>query len=283
MTTKFKPFFSVIIPTYNRREYLERAIRSVLKQNEKDFELIVVNDGSTDGTEEYLKYLKNEYKTDQLVILKQENEGVSSARNLGVIKSRGEWVAFLDSDDEWHKKKLQIQKKYLNENQQVIWCHGNERWMRNGSHLNQKEVHKKEGGDIFLRSLELCLISPSTVVINREVFLAFDGFDESFVVCEDYDLWLRILNKYPIGFCPEVLITKFGGHEDQLSRKYKAMDYYRVKSMYSILKDIDKVERLEVIKNEITKKCRILISGYKKFNNLENLKEVEGILYEVTN
>ena len=281
MNSNKKPFFSVIIPTYNRNHTLKRAVKSVLKQTHKDFELIIVDDGSNDETSDYLSELKVKFPTKKLIVISQDNKGVSAARNEGIKNSSGEWIAFLDSDDEWSKRKLEIQKKYIEKNPRIKWCHGNERWVRNGEHLNQKKVHQKDGGDLFLRSLGLCLISPSTVVIHHRLFQELGNFREDFVVCEDYDLWLRFLNKYEIGFCEEVLITKYGGHDDQLSKKFKAMDYYRVKSMNSILPVISNQERVSAVKEQIQKKCVILISGYKKFGNIENLEEIQMILNKV--
>ena len=176
------------------------------------------------------------------------------------------------------KRSLRFKKIILKKNPSFRWCHGNERWVRNGKHLNQKKIHLKTGGDLFIRSLDLCLISPSTVVIHRSLFKEYGDFKEDFIVCEDYDLWLRFLLNNEVGFCKETLITKYGGHDDQLSQKYKAMDYYRVKSMYTILNKVMSVEKKEAVKKILTKKCNILISGYKKFGNLKHLQEIEGIL-----
>tara|TARA_X000000950_G_scaffold284760_1_gene388648 strand:- start:276 stop:1145 length:870 start_codon:yes stop_codon:yes gene_type:complete len=282
--THSEPFFSVVIPTYNRDEYLERAVRSVLRQSFKDFELLIVDDGSTDGTKDYLSKLKSNFcSTSRLKVINQKNSGVSAARNIGIRESSGKWIAFLDSDDEWSKKKLEIQKKYIERNPSCMWCHGNERWIRNGEHLNQKKIHRKSGGDLFIRSLDLCLISPSTVVINRCLFEELGYFKEDFIVCEDYDLWLRFLLKHKIGFCEELLITKYGGHEDQLSKRYKAMDYYRVKSMLALLDEVKSTDRKEAVKKVLKIKCMILISGYKKFGNVKHLEEIEGILRSIEN
>ena len=142
---------SVIIPTYNRSSVLSRAIDSVLRQSDRDFELIVVDDGSTDNT----KNLIEQY-SDQITYIYQDNEGVSAARNLGLKHATGEWVAFLDSDDEWKKKKLEKQIAFIEKNPLFQWSHGNEKWLRNGKHLNQKKIHQKSEA-IFLRDLSTCV------------------------------------------------------------------------------------------------------------------------------
>lgn len=263
-------FFSVIIPSFNRLEFLKKAITSVQNQSFKDFEIIVVDDASKDLTEKYLsklkdiKYLKNIKK-----------QGVSFSRNLAVKEARGEWLAFLDSDDQWFEQKLKYQYEYIQENKNIEILHSNERWIRNGVRVNQMKKHKKSGGDIFKRSLELCLISPSAVCLKKSLFEKMGGFREDFIVCEDYDLWLKISSEYEIGFIEEDLILKFGGHEDQLSQKYKAMDYYRIKSIDWILrnkklKDDKKSYALEVLK----RKCEILLKGYLKHNNFQNYDEI---------
>ena len=262
---------SVIIPTYNRSSVLSRAIDSVLRQSFRDFELIVVDDGSTDNT----KNLIEQY-SDQITYIYQDNKGVSAARNLGLKHATGEWVAFLDSDDEWKKKKLEKQIAFIEKNPLFQWSHGNEKWLRNGKHLNQKKIHQKSGGDIFERSLHLCLISPSTVIIKRDLLQRMNGFDPEFIVCEDYDLWLRILKDFPIGFIEDELIIKHGGHDDQLSHKYKAMDYYRVKSIDQLLPKLSDDQK-ESARHVLLKKCEILINGYRKHQNYKDLKEIEEI------
>ena len=273
----FKPFFSVVIPTFNRRILLERAINSVIKQTLKDFELIIIDDGSTDDTSLFLDRLKSKYKGFPFFVIQQKNKGVSAARNAGIIKARGDWVAFLDSDDEWNRKKLEVQKNFILGNPEFYWVHGNEKWIRNGKFLNQKNIHLREGGDIFIRSLGLCLVSPSTVVVKKEVLKKFGGFDETLVVCEDYDLWLKISNRFPVGFCREELVIKYGGHEDQLSSQYIAMDFFRVLSIDRLMPKITSSKNKVAAVNTLLDKCRVLIDGYKKHNNLDNLSKVEYI------
>ncbi len=267
------PKFSVIIPTYNRLEVLKRAVESVNNQTYEDYELIVVDDGSDDGTEAYLKELEIHH-----LRAGETPRGVSFARNLGVECSSGEWLAFLDSDDEWLPDKLERQLTFIEKNPLTRIVHGEERWIRNGVRVNPMKKHQKFGGDLFEASLNLCLISPSTVVLKRELFDEMQGFREDFIVCEDYDLWLKITSQEEVGFLKEELIVKYGGHEDQLSRRYRAMDYYRVKSIDWILdrgalETSKKSRAIEVLR----KKSDILLSGYEKHNNLIHFDEIRKI------
>ncbi len=267
--------FSVIIPTYNRAYILRRAIDSVLSQTYQNFELIVVDDGSTDETQEILEDYGEKIK-----ILTQKNRGVSAARNLGLKYSSGELISFLDSDDSWFSHKLEAQFQFFRENPEIPLVHGEEVWIRNGKRVNPKHKHKKSGGDIFEKCLSLCLISPSAVAIKKELLIEMEGFDENFIVCEDYDLWLKVTSLHEVGFIERPIVQKYGGHEDQLSNKYFAMDYWRVKSLARILrirKEVLSVSKVQKIKDEIIYKCEILIQGYKKHENFENLKEVEEL------
>ena len=265
--------FSVIIPTFNRSSVIERAIDSVLNQSFTDFELIIVDDGSTDKT----KTLLDRYD-DRIQYVFQENRGVSAARNLGVKQAKGKWLAFLDSDDEWLDKKLELQNKYIQNNPEIKIVHGNEIWIRNGVRVNQMKKHAKGGGDQFLRSLELCLISPSTVALRKDLYCHLGGFHEDFVVCEDYDLWLKITHQYEVGFIEEDLIKKYGGHEDQLSRQFYGMDLWRIKSILSLLKEYTlKAHQKEAALKILNKKMKILEKGALKHENLSLIKELEDL------
>jgi glycosyltransferase involved in cell wall biosynthesis len=272
------PFFSVIIPTYNRAHTIERAVRSVFAQTQDSYELIIVDDGSTDKTQEILTFFaKNKPNNVFVKLLKTDHKGVSAARNHGVEYASGRWISFLDSDDEWLPQKLQMQKDFIEKNPSLRLVHGEEIWIRNGVRVNQRKIHQKSGGDIFERATELCLISPSAVAIEKKLFTEQGGFRTDYPVCEDYDLWLKICSENLIGFLKHPVVNKFGGHEDQLSTQYKAMDYYRVKSLKWILenRDLDISKRHKAIEVGLNK-CIILINGYKKHNNTEKLSEVLG-------
>ncbi len=254
---------SVIIPTYNRLEKLKRAVDSILEQTYKDFELIIVDDGSTDKTKEYFENF------DAVKYIYQENKGVSSARNTGIKASEGEWLSFLDSDDEWLPRKLEKQIEFAENNENIKIIHSNEIWIRNGVRVNEMNKHKKLGGWIYQNSLPLCLISPSAVIIHSSVFNEKGLFDETYPYAEDYDLWLRLTPYYEIGFIEEPLIKKYGGDEDQLSRNW-GLDEYRVKSLEKMIKNPDlnigdKEKTLLLLK----KKLKILEKGYRKHNRIK--------------
>ncbi|MBC7714555.1 MAG: glycosyltransferase family 2 protein [Rhizobacter sp.] len=269
----------VIIPTFNRAQVVTTAIESALNQSYKNFHIIIVDDGSTDNTSEVLE----KYKSHSNVLrLKTENLGVSHARNYAVQNSHSPFISFLDSDDEWLSNKLQIQIDYIKENPACRFLHGEEIWVRNGVRVNPKVKHIKSSENIFQRSLDFCLISPSTVLMKRELFLECGMFDEEFIVCEDYDLWLKVLAKEDIGFTSETLTIKNGGHEDQLSTKFVAMDFWRIKSLVNLYKNISDDDKKNQIKNVLIKKSEILLRGYLKHNNQKSFDEVTTMLTSIT-
>jgi glycosyltransferase involved in cell wall biosynthesis len=222
------PGISVIIPVYNRAWCVAEALRSVLDQDFSGFEIIAVDDGSTDQTPEILASFSG------IRVIRTGNRGVSAARNTGVAHAKGRLVAFLDSDDLWLPKKLSRQIAYMNEHPCCRICQTEETWIRNGIRVNPKRRHKKPDGDIFPRSLDLCLVSPSAVMMEKSLFEESGGFDESLPACEDYDLWLRIGLTHKVPLIPDALVIKRGGHEDQLSRK-PCLDMYRVRSLDKLL------------------------------------------------
>ncbi|MCM2348617.1 MAG: glycosyltransferase family 2 protein [Bacteriovoracaceae bacterium] len=266
----------VILPTFNRASILDRAIQSVLGQKHKHFNLYVIDDGSTDDTAHKMAQYSS---ASNVHYLRQDNKGVSAARNLGIKTSSAPWIAFLDSDDEWLPQKLQTQVNFLSENPALRFVHSNEMWIRNGVRVNPKQKFDKSNFDIFRRSLEMCLISPSTVMMKRELCEEHGHFDEEFIVCEDYDLWLKILATEEVGFISDHLVKKYGGHEDQLSTKYPAMDYWRIRSLVRLLtKQNLSEDKKEMILIEINKKAPILLQGYLKHQNLNEHAELSEMV-----
>ena len=256
------PHVSVIIPVFNRPELLHFAVQSVLAQSFTDYELIVVDDGSSVPLETVRELV--ETRRGQYLRL-ESNQGVSAARNAGVALATGKYLAFLDSDDSWFPEKLARQVKFFENFPHYRLAQCREEWIRNGVLVNQKERHAMPDGEAFERSLELCLISPSAVILERELFDQVGGFDERFRACEDYDLWLRITCRQPVGLLDEVLVRKTGGHSDQLSRLEPLLDRYRVLSMLKLLGQavLTPEQRMAVIA-KLREKAVIIESGAKK-------------------
>ena len=272
-------YVSVIIPTYNRKHTLKRAIQSVYIQSLPPFEIIVVDDGSNDGTKEWVKQ-----KYPNVKYIYQKNSGVSSARNKGIKIARGDWIALLDSDDEWLPNKLNEQINKIKLNLDVKILHSNEIWIRNGVRINQMKKHKKFGGYIFEKCLDMCRISPSSVMLKKAIFDDIGTFDESLKVCEDYDLWLRITSKYPVCFLDIPLIKKYGGHSDQLSKAHDGIEFYRIQSLQNILesKILSKPQTLLAI-NMMLNKMNIYANGLEKRNKTEELSKLKKNIQYWTN
>ena len=198
------------------------------------------------------------------------NKGVGAARNKGILISKGEYICFLDSDDLWKKKKLEIQVDFMDKNKHYLLCYTDEIWIRKGVRVNPKKKHKKYSGMIYNKCLPLCIISPSSVMLRKKIFDKIGLFDENLPVCEDYDLWLRITKEYPVYFIEKKLIVKRGGHSDQLSHRYWGNDRFRVKALMKILENGNlnpELKDLTII--ELQKKCDVLSKGFLKRENLE--------------
>lgn len=272
---------SIIIPSFNRADTLERALDSVLQQTyfqqDAAFEIIVVDDGSADGTAELVKT-----RYPSVHFLQQANRGVSSARNRGLRQARGEWIALLDSDDEWLPHKLMTQMALLNDSGLKV-CHTEEIWIRDGHRVNQMNKHKKRGGWIYEHCLPLCAMSPSSIVLHRDVFDAVGVFDEDLPACEDYDLWLRVAARFEVAFVEQACIRKYGGHADQLSRQHWGMDRFRVVALENCLNhpvigaSLTVDQRQKTLK-VLVKKLKILKNGAQKRGNTDLLTSCEAKL-----
>lgn len=271
MTQNKSPLISVVIPVFNRRDLLARALHSVQKQSFRNFEVLVVDDGSTED-------LNPTVKTYGARLLRSMGKGVSAARNAGVQAAHGDWIAFLDSDDEWGADKLQKQVAYLKQNTQCRFVHTNEIWMRNNQLVPQQAKHQKEGGRFFTRSTELCLIAASTVLIKKDFFLELGLFDETFVVCEDFDLWLRATAQEEVGFIEDALTIKHAGHSDQLSRQYHSMDLWRVRALAKHLGSTKITsEEHSALLESLGRKLEILFEGLKKYPNADLATELQTL------
>ena len=268
---------SVIIPTYNRCDLLKRAINSVIKQTITPKEIIIVDNGSTDQTYQMVSSLFPEIN-----YFIEKKRGVSAARNKGILESKSKWIAFLDSDDAWKPTKLEKQMEYSVFNQDKYRIiHTDENWYRNKKFLNQLKKHKKSGGNIFKNSLQLCCISPSSVVLKKQIFDDYGLFDENLEVCEDYDMWIRITSKEEVGFLDSPLVSKYGGHSDQLSKKFWGMDRFRIKSLEKNLKNehFSKSQKINVL-DTLIEKLTIVSDGALKRGNKEIFKKYNDKLQD---
>lgn len=247
---------SVIIPVFNRPSFLKEAIDSVLNQSFKNYEIIVVDDGSTDSTPNIIDSYGDSIKK-----IWQDNKGVSAARNAGIRASSHDLIAFLDSDDLWMSEKLECQVSFFDNHPEALVCQTEELWVRRGKRVNPCNKHKKPSGSIFQQSLDLCLVSPSAVMLKKSVFEKIGLFNERFPACEDYDLWLRISCTIPIYLLEETMVIKRGGHGDQLS-SMPCLDKYRILSIAGIIDSgrLD-VSQKEAATKVLSDKCRIYSSG----------------------
>ena len=268
------PSISVVIPTLDRRYTLPRTLDSVLNQTLLPDEIIVVDNGSTDGTS---SMLKTNYP--DVICLHEAKRGVSAARNKGILFASGVWTALLDSDDTWHPSKLEKQMKVNRNNPGHRLIHTDEHWYKCGERVNQLIKHKKRGGYIFKDCLKLCCISPSSALIEKSLFQKIGQFDEDLPVCEDYDLWLRVSAQEPILYVDQPLTIKYGGHEDQLSKRYWGMDRFRIKSLEKILLEghLNQVYKIAAQKTLVSK-LKILINGAIKRNNQVVIEKYSGKL-----
>jgi len=275
-----KSLISVIIPTYNRAAQLSEAVESVLdqdylknKEQVSRFELLVVDDGSTDNTREIVSSFG-----DSLSYIYSEHRGVSATRNLGLLQARGEYVAFLDSDDLWKKDKLSIQMNYMKTFPHAVMCYTEETWIRNGRFVNPRHKHRKYSGMVFDKVLPLCLLSLSSALFRRGVFEEIGVFDEDLPACEDYDLGIRLAHKYPWHLISKPLILKRGGHSDQLSRQFHSMDVFRIRALEKALSLDLASEQKKQVYREIVIKSRVLVAGLKKRNKHEEMLYYQSLI-----
>ncbi len=264
------PSVSVIIPTHNRLQSLKIAISSVLEQTYPVLELIIIDDGSSDGTAAWLQQ-----QSAPVCCIRQDNFGVSHARNRGIEEARGQWIALLDSDDHWHANKLAEQMHALEQAPHSRFCHCDEIWIRKGKRVNPKHKHRKYGGDIFEHCLPLCAISPSAAVIHHQIFTDYGLFDESLPACEDYDFWLRVTAHESVSYVDKALLTKTGGHDDQLSTRFPIMDQFRLQALAKLLRsDTLNTQQHEMTQATFQSKLQIVMNGARKHDNHELLQRL---------
>lgn len=256
---------SVIISVWNRPVLLWRAVKSVLQQTYPLHELIIVDDGSTDNTPleiQKILELDNLFAINAFILPHSGMPGVP--RNYGIENATGDWIAFLDSDDEWSPTKIAEQIKQI-EHHEVQWCHARERWIRNGKIISQKNhIHRREG-IIFEDALKKCIIGPSSVLINRDLFKIYGRFREDLEIAEDYELFLRICGKEPIGYIDTPLLTKYAGHGNQLSEKYGFIEKFHIVALQGLIENqVFDYNTMVLAKKELEKKQAIWEQGARK-------------------
>jgi glycosyltransferase involved in cell wall biosynthesis len=256
------PEVSVIIPTHNRRAMLREALSSVAAQRGSSFEVLVVDDGSTDGTWQDLSGHDLSAHFADIRAVRTERRGPAAARNRGIALARGRLIAFLDSDDLWMPEKLARQSLFMRNNPDCLISQTGETWMRDGRSVNPGQRHRKRPGDIFIDSLRTCLISPSAAILRRELLDEVGGFDEDMAACEDYDLWLRILARHEVGLLDEPLTVRRAGHPGQLSATVAALDRFRILALAKLLADASlEAARRRAAAEVMAEKCLVYGKG----------------------
>lgn len=264
---------SVVIPTYNYANYVRDAVESVLNQSYKEFEIIVVDDGSTDDTKKVLEPLKKRIR-----YIYQENKGLPSAYNTGIKSSRGDYVAFLDSDDLWLPKKLELQKKFFDENPSVgmVICNG---YLFNETGIistffpvgMMNPLPDDLHGDLFLRNV----IPGNTPLIRKQCFDRIGLHDESLTSAEDLDLWIRLTRYFTVGYVPQPLV-KYRKHGNSMSMNLERMCENKIKVLR---KNIALFPDILAKKPEIKKRIsdiyfELALSKIKKLKLASSLKQM---------
>lgn len=223
-------FFSVIIPAYNTEAYVGEAIESALAQKDVRFEIVVVNDGSTDKTPDIINSFGEKVR-----IVTQENMGLSAARNSGAKASVGNVLAFLDADDIWLPDKLRAQGKKLKDEYRMVYTNRYNIGDIGDLPEIQTDIVRMPEGDIWQDLLLGNMITASSVVIFKDAFEVLGGFRNDLRSCEDWELWLRYAEAHRIGYCPEPLI-KYRNHSGGLSKNYIYMSKMREEVILTALK-----------------------------------------------
>ncbi len=260
---------SVIIPVYNRFELFSEALDSVLRQTFGDFEIIVVDDGSEDRQIQWLSMING------TKYIRVEHTGRAGfVRNRGVEISSGKYISFLDSDDLWNIRKLELQYNYFTKNPQYRIVHSREIWIEKGKIKSQKKQKHKRMGNIFEDALKKCIVGPSTVMLERTLFEEHKGFREDLEIAEDYEFWLRILSSEKIGYLDFPLTIKRAGEWEQLSKKYDQIEIFRINGLKDLIeKNFFKGEKLNLAKKELLRKIEIYKKGLLRRGKLEEFKK----------
>ncbi len=295
---------SVIIPFYNRVNYLEDALRSVFFQTGGDIQLILADDGSNDGSLERAldcwKRLSAEHPSPggerELASCTLEHSGMPGlVRNRAAGMAGADLLAFLDSDDYWLPEKLALQlplHRRTAGRAPFLISHTREQWLRmtgDGSfrEISQKSQRHQRRGDLFSDSLWKCIIGPSTTVIDREFFLSLGGFREDINVAEDYEFWLRVTAGVQVGYIDTPCTVKRAGMagQDQLSERYGQIEGFRIKALKELLDQFEAhftaAQRREAL-TVLGRKAEIYAQGAKKRGRMAEYEDMIALARRCT-
>lgn len=257
----------VVIPAFGRPALLNEAIASVLAQTHGDLILYVVDDGSPEPVAAQINIADARLR----FLRREKNRGSGPARNDGVAAGTSPFIAFLDSDDLWQPDKLAQQLQYFATHPECQWLHTNEIWRRGDQDVKQRSEHRKQGGQFLVRAFERCLIATSAVMLRRGFFEKHGGFAPPFRICQDYELWLRLLADAPVGFLEAALAIKRTGDWVQASATHE-IDRFRVLALHRFYRQIRRDTALqsyvEPLLVEAGRKSRMLATGAAKHGNL---------------
>lgn len=268
--------YSAIVTSCQRPAALARALDSVVSQSLAAKEILVIEDGK----DERIKALvKSQYPKARLI--PNHGSGISAARNTAINTANENWLAFLDDDDQWMKTKVEEQMRAISQSNLRL-CHTNEIWLRDGERINQHKHHTKSGGAIYFRCLELCCISPSSVLMAKSLFADYGLFDEDLPVCEDYDMWLRICAYEEVSYINQPLTIKHGGHKGQLSHRYWGMDRFRIQALRKMLQhpQLRPAYRAATLQS-LKKRLNVLQQGAAKRGKVQEAKSYLAQLQEI--
>ena len=220
-------YISVVIPLYNKKEFIYRCLTSVLTQTYSNFEIIIVNDGSTDNS---LEFIKSKFDSSKFNVFSQKNAGVSAARNKGVSLANYKWIAFLDADDYWHENFLQEIVKTIKKFPNASLCSTGYQFL-SANHFKRAKLCVSGAGDYrvidnyFLSSCKGDLpITASSVAINKEHFKAVERFPEGWAMGEDIYLWMKMAINFQLVICMKTLVTYDHSDENSATKKNQVLD-----------------------------------------------------------
>lgn len=281
------PFFSVIIPLYNKDKYIENTVNSVINQTYKDFEIIIINDGSTDNS---LNIIKS-FTDNRIQIINKENQGLCSSRNVGIKMAKGYFIAFLDADDLWMEDFLQTiynliktykEYKVYATNVRLLFPH-------NVPNLNGASFNTKH--ELIIKNyFEYCknILGPSSLVIHNEVFKKVGYFDESINYGEEDDFYIRCFMKFNLIYFQEPKTYYRTGLKDQLTapnksfrRKIPDYEKYLKNSNHKDLKKFLDFVHYKLVVLFKTERNNNLVNYYKNKINTSNLTTIQKIKYHL--